>query len=172
MLGEHLKSGELAVKLDARYAHCFCGFTSIIKDAEVMARGFAFVFYVYVGHPLACAFDFVNALVARLIVGSSFPIHRILRCGSLSQVFNSIVGWVAIDVVYLRVWPSSIGKKPCDSVGFVTTPIDADRDIAFTILASCWPWLPKKISGRRIIVEKRIYGLGFFSLCHGSLKCL
>ena len=105
---------------------------------------------------------FANAWKAAFVV-SALAILRILRIGSFSQVADSVVASVAVNVVQLMRRPLPVNVQPRQTVGGVQYIVEPDRNVAvFHAATRCVSrpapparHVPTKNPGIRVIQHKR-----------------
>ena len=93
---------------------------------------------------------------------------KILAHGCFTKIRNSIVGWVAVDVVYKFLGKFPIHVKPRKSVGFVASipnddmppPLAAARSSHVASACSSAGNAPSELSGFRVVIEKLSQMLG------------
>jgi hypothetical protein len=95
----------------------------------------AFAIYANTSGPFAGSFVMAhsNNATARVALSAS-AMHCILLMRHLSQVFNSVIRSVAIDVINLirrRIFPSS--KRPNNAMSQITAIANANADVSATL---------------------------------------
>lgn len=92
--------------------------------------------------------------------GVVFPfalVPTVLKVISLSEIGNSIVVFIAILVIYLRLWVYPVYPEPRQSVSEVISTVDPDDDVTFRGLGPCnFPVRhPRENPGSFLVLEGR-----------------
>ena len=82
--------------------------------------------------PFLCTVVPRNPFVSRFIVFCFSSIHAVLLMRRLSQVANSIIGPITVNMVNFAKWPRSISHSPCNSMRRYNNFIDAYFDVTQT----------------------------------------
>lgn len=91
----------------------------------------AYEFSPNINFPLVAGFIKMYSSRTRLIISArSLFIEAIQSVICLSEVFESIINAVAIEVVNLGFWPFLVSQKPCQPVGVVRRIINPNTDVA------------------------------------------
>lgn len=113
------------MKLGFSYSVCRVSHLSVFEVTDV----FLDAVYVDCSAPCVCGFVPANPKKARLAVFIAAPVLQVFGVGRFTQIANSVVCAVPVDVVNAVFWPYAVDVKPCQPVSTVSAPINTDLDV-------------------------------------------
>lgn len=97
-------------------------FFNRIKRAEVLPYAVDF----YSRNEFAAFLVEASSLVARGVVNLWSSVAEIFRCGGRAKVLPSVIQTIAVNVVYLVLWPLSSDDEPYNAVSHVVGAVYPD----------------------------------------------
>lgn len=64
-------------------------------------------------------------------------ILNIVRVSNVTKVCNTVVGWIAVDVINLMLRPAAVGVKPSKTVAFERLSINLDHPVSAGMNGAC-----------------------------------